>query len=359
MPSTIYEPIIDRRRPSGKVPSAKFDPERHLAFEEPVSTLTWQDLGYPKDHGVSPIAVAQPFRLFTDEAIQYMRNEILQVEVMEKFRVSSTIAAMQVRGYVETHAPFIYAAWKHPKTLEILSQVMGIDLSIKVDHEIGHVNFAVKSEALETDIDIQTGDSRYPGADATTGTKYDAEKEVVGWHYDSYPFSCVTMLSDSTNMVGGETAVQLGDSKGILKLAQPRLGYATLLQGRYVLHKGLTAGPGRERLSMVTSLWPRSAFVRDESFLTNIRTVSNNSQLYVQFAEYRLAMLEERTRAQLENIKRCRDKGDQIDMTALKTFIADQQEHLRITDLALLEENMIERGIVKEIAVENEAVDAT
>ncbi|KAM5458640.1 hypothetical protein McanMca71_006979 [Microsporum canis] len=56
---------------------------------------------------------------------------------MEKYRVSSTIAAMQVRGH---------------------------DLSIKVDHEIGHVNFAVKTDAA---------------------TEYNAEKEVVGWqHYN-------------------------------------------------------------------------------------------------------------------------------------------------------------------------------
>lgn len=362
MPSIIYEPIIDGYRSSSKAARVEFNPDKHLAFDPPASTLTWEDLGYPKDHGVSPIAVAQPFRLFTEEAIQHMRDEILQDEVMNEFRVSSTIAAMQVRGYVETHAPFIYAAWKHPKTLEILSQVMGIDLSIKVDHEIGHVNFAVKQggavAAAAANTAPHVGESGYPDAGASTSTKYDADKEVVGWHHDSYPFSCVTMLSDATNMVGGETAVQLGGNKGILKLAQPKLGYATLLQGRYVLHKGLTAGPDRERLSMVTSLWPRSAFVRDESFLTNIRTVSNNSQLYIQFAEYRLAMLEERTRAQLDMIKRCRDTGDKMNITALKVFIADQQEHLRITDLALLEEEKIERGIVKEIVVENEAVEA-
>ncbi|KAI0834690.1 hypothetical protein F5Y06DRAFT_306580 [Hypoxylon sp. FL0890] len=333
------EPIIDGPRPSDKPPRVDFDPEKHLQFEPPSSVLTWEDLGYPKDHGISPIAVCQPFRLFSDDAIQQMRAEIFQQEVMENYRASSTIAAMQVRGYAEKHAPFIYAAWKHPKTLELLSKVAGIDLSIKVDHEIGHLNFAVKP------------DDKPPEANPEIPTaQYSKEREVVGWHYDSYPYSCVTMLSDGTNMVGGETVMQLKNGQ-VLKLDKPKLGYAVVLQGRYVLHKGLTASGGKERISMVTSLWPRSPFVKDETFLTNIRTVSNNDELYIQFAEYRLEMLEERTRAQLKKIRDARLAGGRISTTALKHFIAEQQQHLTVTDAALLEEEKVERGIVKEIIV--------
>jgi hypothetical protein len=33
---------------------------------------------------------------------------------------------------------------------------------------------------------------------------------VVGWHKDSYPFVCVLMMSDTTGMVGGETAIRTG-----------------------------------------------------------------------------------------------------------------------------------------------------
>jgi len=196
MPFEGSEPIIDGPLP-GPFRHVEFDPDKHLCFDPPTSILTWEDLGYPKDHGVSPIAAVQPFRLFTDEAIQHMRDEILQEEVLKKFRVSSTIAAMQVRGYVESHAPFIYSAWKHPRTLEILSKAMGIDLAIKVDHEIGHVNFAVKPNTFDAANATASG---YADTDAAAATHYSAEKEVVGWHNDSYPFSCVTMLSDATNI---------------------------------------------------------------------------------------------------------------------------------------------------------------
>lgn len=32
---------------------------------------------------------------------------------------------------------------------------------------------------------------------------------VVSWHCDAYPFVCVLMLSDVTEMIGGETALQV------------------------------------------------------------------------------------------------------------------------------------------------------
>lgn len=38
---------------------------------------------------------------------------------------------------------------------------------------------------------------------------YGDETSAVAWHYDSFPFVCVTMVSDCTDMVGGETAIKL------------------------------------------------------------------------------------------------------------------------------------------------------
>jgi len=35
------------------------------------------------------------------------------------------------------------------------------------------------------------------------------ETSAVAWHYDSFPFVCVTMAADCTGMVGGETAIKL------------------------------------------------------------------------------------------------------------------------------------------------------
>jgi hypothetical protein len=60
-----------------------------------------KDLGFAEDVGVSPVAVSQPFQLFSKEAVQQMRNEILfNPKVIEECSHRSNIAASQVRGYV-------------------------------------------------------------------------------------------------------------------------------------------------------------------------------------------------------------------------------------------------------------------
>lgn len=45
---------------------------------------------------------------------------------------------------------------------------------------------------------------------------------AVDWHTDSYPFVCVTMLSDCTNMIGGETALRTGSGE-IIKVRGPQM----------------------------------------------------------------------------------------------------------------------------------------
>ena len=81
----------------------KFDPKKHLSYVPPREILTMQDLGFPKDIGVSPVAVSQPFQLFSEEAIDAMRAEIFQKDVQENCTFSSNIAARQLRGYAKKY----------------------------------------------------------------------------------------------------------------------------------------------------------------------------------------------------------------------------------------------------------------
>jgi hypothetical protein len=76
-----------------------FDPSKHLEYSEPEYIHTMEDLGFPPSRGVSPVAVSEPFPLFSREAIDIMRSEILSKEVQEKYSYSSDIAAKQLRGY--------------------------------------------------------------------------------------------------------------------------------------------------------------------------------------------------------------------------------------------------------------------
>ncbi len=60
-----------------------------------------------------------------------------------------------------------------------------------MDYEIGHVNLSIPGNKKDH-------------------KNSDDDGAIVGWHRDSYPFVCVLMMSDTTNMVGGETALRTG-----------------------------------------------------------------------------------------------------------------------------------------------------
>lgn len=92
-----FKPIIENTK--GESKSQDFYPAEHLAFTPPEQVIMMTDLGYPEDMGVSPVAVSQPFKLFSNEAIQQMRAEILHPDVMKHCGYQSNIAASQVRGY--------------------------------------------------------------------------------------------------------------------------------------------------------------------------------------------------------------------------------------------------------------------
>jgi hypothetical protein len=123
-----------------------------------------------------------------------------------------TVAADNVR-----YAPFVYDAWKNPETLRIVSGVAGIDLTVQFDFEIGHINLSFKTEEQkERELELYN-----QGQGAVANVPGD-DKPIVDWHTDSYPFVCVTMLSDCSSMKGGETALRMGSGE-ILKVRGPQM----------------------------------------------------------------------------------------------------------------------------------------
>lgn len=66
----------------------------------------------------------------------------------------------------------------------------GIELVPAFDYEIANINISINDETTPP---VSGGD----------------DASAFAWHYDSFPFVCVTMVSDCTGMVGGETAIKL------------------------------------------------------------------------------------------------------------------------------------------------------
>ncbi|KAH9888304.1 hypothetical protein F4778DRAFT_786114 [Xylariomycetidae sp. FL2044] len=326
-----------------------FDPSRHLTFKECPKVHLMKELGFPEDKGVSPVAVSEPFPLFTQEAVMRMRQEVLSPEVMQNCQYSSNLAHCQLRGFANKYAPFVYDVWKNPETLAIISKIAGIDLVTEMDFEIGHVNISVKSEE-EKEEELKAFSERASG---------DEDKPIVDWHYDSYPFVCVTMLSDCTTMIGGETALRTGNGD-IMKVRGPQMGCAVVLQGRYIQHQALRALGTAERISMVTSFRPRSPRLRDDTVLTTVRPISNLAELYHQFTVYRLEILEERVRAQLKELRECGDLGGAaaaaggcrlraLPTHRIKAFLREQEAFLAHMDRELVDDEDVVRGSIVEV----------
>lgn len=75
-----------------------------------------------------------------------------------------------------------------------------------IDYEIGHINISIPGHVTKNAEGIVIAE--------------DDGKAVVDWHRDSYPFVCVLMMSDTTGMVGGETALKTGNGD-IMKVRGP------------------------------------------------------------------------------------------------------------------------------------------
>jgi hypothetical protein len=330
-----------------------FSPEKHLAFEEPSNIVMMKDIGFAEDVGISPVAVTHPFQLFSPEAIKIMRSEIDKPEVRANHTYASNIANAQLRGYAAKHAPFTYAAWNHPETMAIVSKLAGVDLIPWSDYEIAHINLSAIKTEEQAKAELTALHSRKSSVHSDEGIDVsppEDDKPIVGWHTDSYPFVCVLMMSDCTNMVGGETALRTATGE-VIRVRGPQEGCAVILQGRYITHQALRALGAKERITAVTSWRPRSPFVKDDSVLRTVRPVSDLRELYIDFAKYRLENFEHRIHRELEEMRARRQAGQKFDTQGHKTFLQEAINFLMRTNNELVAEDEVRTGFIETIDV--------
>ncbi|KAI5969779.1 hypothetical protein CANMA_001153 [Candida margitis] len=313
----------------------KFDPLVHLQYYANGSAgkdqynntrrLTLDQLGLSNPQmQISPIGVSDPFPLFTSEAVNIMRSELLAKENFMKYarycHSSTTGMDCVVRGYVKdndgvVNCEFIHDAWTHPATLELISRMAGVELEVVIDFEIAHSNISMKTPE-EADAEIARHEQQQQeqemnseeGANAATTTTSPTKSEddiraVVGWHHDSYPFVCVLMLSDTTNMIGGETSLRMGKTspeakQEIAVVPGPKQGSACVLQGRLIEHIAPTPQGLSERITMVTSFRARDPALPDTSILDTVKPEVNFGsryhEFYQQWINYRCDLVKQR-----------------------------------------------------------------
>lgn len=95
---------------------------------------------------------------------------------------------------------------------------------------------------------------------------------------------------------------------------------------------------------MVTSFRPKSAAIKDDTVLTTVRGVSDLPELYFQYSEYRLELLEERLRKKLKTIRDQKRTHRGFDTCAMKEFVKEQAEFLATMDREIVEDSQVVRG---------------
>ena len=320
----VYGPKVKRAtRPTNKIPQhlideaaatkrEPFNASKHLNYSPPNKIYTMEEIGL-KGRGIAPNAVCEPFPLFTEEAILQMRAEIFSQEVLDNCQYSSDFIKNMIRGMGPDRAPFTYGAWRDPEVLAKISEIAGTELIPAIDFDIANINVSINDQNEKSVQNFNKTD--------------DSQTSAVAWHYDSYPFVVVTMLSNCDGMVGGETALRMPDGSS-KKVRGPVMGTAVVMQGRYIEHQALKAFGGRERITSVTAFRAKDPLVKDETVLTGVRGISDLSALYSQYTEYRLEILEERIRHKLKEERSREIAKRPFDIAATRKFLTQQKEFL-------------------------------
>lgn len=236
------DPVVD----------VEFDPEVHLALEQPKQIFSLADLSYDAATiaaAPSPVAATSCFRVLSDEGVAALQQA---VEALEPYCRNLQRISRAVRGGVY-QSRFLRGLCLSPEVAEHCSAIMGLPLHPhSLPHQLGHLNYTPKT----------------PG------------ENVDKWHVDTLRFDYVLFVTDPKSVAGGEfeyfkgTREEMADlyasgapfpEDRIVAPDMPSPGYAVLQQGNLVVHraKGLNHAvmqkseySGLERITMVNGYVP-------------------------------------------------------------------------------------------------------
>lgn len=312
----------------------KFDPTRHLRYEKPTSLITLDDLALELPDATCRTAITAPFPLLTPEGVYQLRSDIFRKDIVGKYGSWKYPGVYRIRGYGPA-APFAYSMWRSPEILAACSDAAGMELDIMMDYEIGQLNVQLPQSVDRSDPITENLPPAVPPKPRDDEAQEHEEgadlKDLVSaWHHDSYPWVCVLMLSDPVGMSGGETALRRGDG-GVLKMRQPGMGYAVMMQGSLVSHAALrTLGAG-ERITFVVSMRPKDPTRPDTSTLRTVKPISDVDELFRQWADYRLDVISKRAQAMKEELALTKGRPARETHELAKKWVEEQIEYLQAT----------------------------
>jgi hypothetical protein len=109
---------------------------------------------------------------------------------------------------------------------------------------------------------------------------------------------------------------------------------------------------------MVTSFRPKSPHLPDDAMLATVRPISDLSELYYQFGEYRLEILEQRIRHELKGLRSRRRSGKKFDTDSFKRFLATQEQFVGHTNHEMIEDDKVTAGWIDEVSFDEDEPSA-
>lgn len=111
-----------------------------------------------------------------------------------------------------------------------------------------------------------------------------------------------------------------------------------MLQGRYISHIAFPSTNCRERITLVTSFRAKEPTVPDDSVLTTVRRISDLNELYSQWTEYRVEIVEERCKRLVKKVRERKRVGRDFDVAAVKNELEELKKLLDRTSGEIVDE---------------------
>lgn len=249
-----------------------FDPDHHLALEEPAEVILLRDLGYDDDEiatKATPVAISSPFRVLSDEGAQVM-HEVARRLGAYTARASTRIER-SVRGGVY-RSRWLRDLCRSSDVTEHLGKIYEVAV---VPHpmglHLGHLNFAPT----------------------------DLAEAVDKWHHDTLPLDYVMAVTDLRATSGGQFEFFLGTKHEAAELRAagrtpppervmapgfPGPGAAVALHGDMVVHRGGPLTEPAERITMVNGYVTLDPPVDEQSRTVDLLDVDDPNVLFTEWA---------------------------------------------------------------------------
>lgn len=233
-------------------------------------------------------------------------------------------------------------AWYHPATQAVIDDAFGAALKpLPRENDVAYVNVQLGAEGTAgvykyTEVPAKPLPPSESAA-AIAKSEYD-NVPVDSWHKDQVPVVCVLMLSDTSTMEGGETALKIGGGQ-VIKARGASIGGAVMMQGGHTEHAAMRATNCPERISMVTSYCFADPDADDSrTTLKSVDIINDDVPALCNiYLEYKLNRLRGRLDLALERIQQQRAAGLPPQRDDVDAWIKEQVRFLKQSSWELFE----------------------